>query len=99
MNYRILSFLKNFFLVPVFFPLLTLANEADSGQGESVRSLEYESFTSFPGVGRISSLCQLIDALWQLGYVVLIVSVFIRDRVRGDYVYNGWCECEQCASC
>lgn len=48
------------------------------------RALEYESYTSFPGVGRISTLCELTDALWQLGIIVLITSVF------GSIVYAGF---------
>jgi hypothetical protein len=36
MNCRMLSYLKNFFWVLVFFPLISFANEATSGQGEVV---------------------------------------------------------------
>lgn len=46
--------------------------------------ISYSSFTSFPGVGRVSSLCGLLDALWQLGIIVLITSVF------GSIVYAGF---------
>ncbi len=46
--------------------------------------IEYTSFTNFPGVGRISSLCQLITALWYLGFVVLFTSVL------GMFIYGGF---------
>lgn len=44
----------------------------------------YTSFTNFPGVGRISDLCQLITALWYLGFAVLFTSVL------GMFVYGGF---------
>jgi hypothetical protein len=47
-------------------------------------SIKYESFTSFPGVGRISTLCELTDALWQLGIIALITAVF------GTIVFAGF---------
>lgn len=47
-------------------------------------TVSYESYTNFPGVGRISSLCQLITALWYLGFAVLLTSVL------GMFLYGGY---------
>ena len=47
-------------------------------------TVSYESYTNFPGVGRISSLCQLITALWLLGFAVLLTSVL------GMFLYGGY---------
>ena len=37
--------------------------------------VSYQSYTNFPGIGRIGSLCQLILGLWYLGFAVLLTSV------------------------
>lgn len=71
------------FTSPVSFTELSFQPTMASAE-EVARELEYESFTSFPGVGRISTLCELTDALWQLGIIVLITSVF------GVIVYAGF---------
>ena len=47
-------------------------------------TVSYESYTNFPGVGRIKDLCQLINALWLLGFVVLLTSVL------GMFLYGGY---------
>lgn len=47
-------------------------------------TVTYQSYTNFPGVGRISSLCQLITALWLLGFAVLLTSVL------GMFLYGGY---------
>jgi len=47
-------------------------------------TVSYQSYTNFPGVGRISSLCQLITALWLLGFAVLLTSVL------GMFLYGGY---------
>jgi hypothetical protein len=49
-------------------------------------TVSYESYTNFPGVGRISSLCQLITALWYLGFAVLLTSV-LGMFLWGGYIY------------
>lgn len=46
----------------------------------------YQSYTNFPGVGRIGTLCQLITALWYLGFAVLLTSV-LGMIVYGGYIY------------
>ena len=46
--------------------------------------ISYKSFTSFPGIGQISSLCELTKALWFIGYAVLFISVL------GMYMYGGF---------
>jgi hypothetical protein len=48
--------------------------------------VSYESYTNFPGVGRISNLCQLITALWLLGFAVLLTSV-LGMFLWGGYIY------------
>lgn len=95
-----LIFVATVSIVDVSIPENVYAQEEESQQDESQseseeassqdssassdRQIEYESFTSFPGVGRISTLCELTDALWQLGIIVLIASVF------GTIVYAGF---------
>lgn len=49
-------------------------------------TVSYESYTNFPGVGRISNLCQLITALWYLGFAVLLTSV-LGMFLWGGYIY------------
>jgi len=49
-------------------------------------TVTYESFTNFPGVGRISDLCQLTTALWLLGFAVLLTSV-LGMFLWGGYIY------------
>jgi hypothetical protein len=47
-------------------------------------TVTYESYTNFPGVGRISNLCQLMTGLWYLGFAVLLTSVL------GMFLYGGY---------
>ena len=47
-------------------------------------NVSYQSYTNFPGVGRISNLCQLILGLWYLGFAVLLTSVL------GMFLYGGY---------
>jgi len=49
-------------------------------------TVSYQSYTNFPGVGRISDLCQLINALWLLGFAVLLTSV-LGMFLWGGYMY------------
>ena len=49
-------------------------------------AVSYESYTNFPGLGRISNLCQLITALWLLGFAVLLTSV-LGMFLWGGYMY------------
>jgi LAS superfamily LD-carboxypeptidase LdcB len=49
-------------------------------------TVSYQSYTNFPGVGRISSLCQLMNALWLLGFAVLLTSV-LGMFLWGGYIY------------
>ncbi len=79
---RILKFIGISIFMIITNAYMALANP--STPANSGRRIEYKSFTSFPGVGRISTLCELTDALWQLGIVVLIISVF------GVLVYAGF---------
>ncbi len=44
----------------------------------------YQSYTNFPGVGRIGDLCQLITALWYLGFATLFTAVL------GMFIYGGY---------
>jgi len=46
--------------------------------------ITYKSFTSFPGIGQISSLCELTKALWFIGFGILFISVL------GMYMYGGF---------
>lgn len=50
----------------------------------SFAQVTYESYTNFPGVGRISNLCQLITALWYLGFAILFTAVL------GMFIYGGY---------
>ena len=61
----------------------------ESGATEGTTSttagtVSYQSYTNFPGVGRISDLCQLMNALWLLGFAVLLTSVL------GMFLYGGY---------
>jgi hypothetical protein len=49
-------------------------------------TVTYESYTNFPGVGRISNLCQLMTGLWYLGFAVLLTSV-LGMFLWGGYIY------------
>lgn len=60
-------------LILVFFPYTAHANP-----------VSYESFTSFPGVGRISNICQLSQGLWYLGFAILFTAAF------GMFIYAGF---------
>lgn len=40
--------------------------------------IEYFTYTSFPGFGRLTNLCQLSSSLWDLGLIVLIVGAFAK---------------------
>ena len=54
-------------------------------QGSSaVGTGSYISYTNFPGIGRISTLCQLITALWYLGFIILFTAVI------GMFTYGGY---------
>jgi hypothetical protein len=50
----------------------------------SFAQVTYESYTNFPGVGRIGNLCQLITALWYLGFATLFTAVL------GMFIYGGY---------
>lgn len=52
----------------------------------TLAQVTYESYTNFPGVGRISNLCQLITALWYLGFAVLFTAV-LGMFIWGGYMY------------
>jgi hypothetical protein len=54
----------------------------NSGGGQ----VTYQSYTNFPGVGRIGDLCQLITALWYLGFAVLFTAV-LGMFIWGGYMY------------
>ena len=58
-----------------------------SGGGASESQVTYDSFTNFPGFGRISNLCQLTTALWFLGFAVLFLSV-IGSVLYGGFLYT-----------
>jgi hypothetical protein len=63
------------------------ANESNTNSSSTTAgNVSYESYTNFPGVGRISSLCQLITALWYLGFAVLLTSV-LGMFLWGGYIY------------
>lgn len=51
------------------------------------KPVAYESFTNFPGLGRISNLCQLMEALWFLGFTVLFLGV-IGSVLYGGFLYT-----------
>lgn len=53
----------------------TDSSTSSSSASTTAGTVTYQSYTNFPGVGRISSLCQLITALWLLGFAVLLTSV------------------------
>jgi|GEM_PF-780745 len=57
-----------------------------SSASTTAGTVSYQSYTNFPGVGRISSLCQLITALWLLGFAVLLTSV-LGMFLWGGYMY------------
>jgi hypothetical protein len=64
-------------------------SQAGGGQsaatgGSSGGTVTYQSYTNFPGVGRISNLCQLITALWYLGFATLFTAVL------GMFIYGGY---------
>jgi hypothetical protein len=47
-------------------------------------TVDYESFTNFPGTeGSISTLCELMNGLWFLGYIILFVSVLVAFAFAG----------------
>ena len=57
-----------------------------SSASTTAGNVSYQSYTNFPGVGRISDLCQLINALWLLGFAVLLTSV-LGMFLWGGYIY------------
>jgi hypothetical protein len=57
-----------------------------SSASTTAGTVSYQSYTNFPGVGRISSLCQLMNALWLLGFAVLLTSV-LGMFLWGGYIY------------
>ncbi len=57
---------------------------ATGGSSTPASQVSYESFTSFPGVGRISNICQLTQALWYLGFAILFTAAF------GMFIYAGF---------
>ncbi len=64
-------------------------SQAGEGQaaatgGSSGGTVTYQSYTNFPGAGRISNLCQLITALWYLGFATLFTAVL------GMFIYGGY---------
>lgn len=59
-------------------------NSSSSSATTTAGTVSYESYTNFPGVGRISDLCQLTTALWLLGFAVLLTSVL------GMFLYGGY---------
>ena len=60
------------------------ATSSTSSASTTAGNVSYQSYTNFPGVGRISDLCQLINALWLLGFAVLLTSVL------GMFLYGGY---------
>jgi len=66
-------------------------SQAEGGQaavtgGSSGGTVTYQSYTNFPGAGRISNLCQLITALWYLGFATLFTAV-LGMFIWGGYMY------------
>jgi hypothetical protein len=59
-------------------------SSSTSSTSTTAGNVSYQSYTNFPGVGRISDLCQLINALWLLGFAVLLTSVL------GMFLYGGY---------
>lgn len=55
-----------------------------SSASTTAGTVSYQSYTNFPGVGRISNLCQLMNGLWLLGFAVLLTSVL------GMFLYGGY---------
>lgn len=62
----------------------TSSSSSNSSATTTAGTVSYQSYTNFPGVGRISDLCQLINALWLLGFAVLLTSVL------GMFLYGGY---------
>ncbi len=62
-------------------------NQSGSSGGSNESKVTYDSFTNFPGIGRISNLCQLTQALWFLGFAILFVSV-IGSILYGGFLYT-----------
>jgi len=64
------------------------APDQDPGNGVALGpppgSGSYISYTNFPGIGRINSLCQLITPLWYLGFIILFTAVI------GMFSYGGY---------
>ncbi len=61
-------------------PQSTVTQPTSTGGGQ----VTYQSYTNFPGVGRIGNLCQLITALWYLGFATLFTAVL------GMFIYGGY---------
>jgi LAS superfamily LD-carboxypeptidase LdcB len=64
----------------------TDSSTPSSSASTTAGNVTYQSYTNFPGVGRISDLCQLINALWLLGFAVLLTSV-LGMFLWGGYIY------------
>ena len=65
-------------------PGITPETGVGTGDPAKATPVSYKSFTSFPGIGQISSLCELTKALWFIGYAILFISVI------GMYMYGGF---------
>lgn len=61
----------------------TTKRSDSGGVGSNESQVSYESFTNFPGMGRISNLCQLTTSVWYLGFAILFISVV------GSILYGG----------
>jgi hypothetical protein len=73
-------------LQPVSPSATTTPATESSGTNSGGGTVTYQSYTNFPGVGRISNLCQLITALWYLGFAILFTAV-LGMFIWGGYMY------------
>ncbi len=64
-----------------------LERESVLFEGANEKAVAYESFTNFPGVGRIKNMCQLIEGLWFLGFIVLFIGV-VGSLLYGGFLYT-----------
>jgi hypothetical protein len=76
---------KYIVLFALLIPILFFSDNIAFAQ-TAAGTVNYESYTNFPGVGRISNLCQLITALWLLGFTVLLTAV-LGMFIWGGYIY------------
>ena len=65
----------------------TTPNQKVTLKGANESQVSYDSFTNFPGLGRISNLCQLTQSLWYLGFIVLFLAV-IGSILYGGFMYT-----------